>query len=439
MEEQKENSSEIVFGLNDNPPFWEKIFAAIQHLCAIFVPIVAPGYVICLALGYDAQTTSTVISMCLIISGIGTFVQIKKIGPFGSGLLSIQGTSSSFIGVLIMIGHKGGLSLIFGSSLLGALLLIILAPFLKKLKRLFPPLVTGIVVMLIGITLMPIAVDSCAGGDVAKSLGNYASIQNFALAVMVLVLVIMFQSCRNKYLRISSIVLAVFIGFIVSCFLGIVDFSVLSSAKLFTFPRFFQFGLSFDPSVLLPILIIYFVSCVEGIGDITATALVSNEPFSGDKHMKRVSGGILGCGVTSFIGNIFSALPLTTFSQNNGIIQITGVASRYVGYYIALFLVLVGIFPIVGSCFAVVPAPVIGGALIMMFGAIAAAGIKILSKADLGRRAFIIISVSLGVGLSVGVPGILDKMPEIIKVSFSSGIATGGLTAVVLNFLMPKS
>ena len=155
--------------------------------------------------------------------------------------------------------------------------------------------------------------------------------------------------------------------------------------------------------------------------------------------MKRVSGGILGCGVTSFIGNIFSALPLTTFSQNNGIIQITGVASRYVGYYIALFLVLVGIFPIVGSCFAVVPAPVIGGALIMMFGAIAAAGIKILSKADLGRRAFIIISVSLGVGLSVGVPGILDKMPEIIKVSFSSGIATGGLTAVVLNFLMPKS
>lgn len=432
------HKEEVIFGLNDNPPFWEKVFAALQHLCAIFVGIAAPGYVVCLALGYDAKIASTIVCSCLIVSGVGTFIQAKKIGPFGTGLLSIQGTSAVFIGVLITIGKIGGLSLIIGTSILGAILLIIIGPFLKKLKFLFPPLVSGTVVLLIGITLMPIAVDACAGGSTAKAFNEYGSIQNFSLAIITLALIIIFQISKNKYLRVSSIFLAVAVTFVVSCFLGIVDFSPITDAKFFNLPNVFEFGCSFNLSVLPPILIIYFVSCIESIGDITATALVSNEPFQGDEHMKRISGGILGCGVVSMLGNVFSAFPMTTFSQNNGIIQITGVASKHVGYFIALFLVIAGVFPIVGAFFTAIPAPIIGGSMLMMFGAIAAGGIKILTQSVLDRRAFIILSVSIGLGLAVGVPGVMDKMPEIIKVSFSSGIATGGFAAVILNLIIPK-
>ena len=191
-------------------------------------------------------------------------------------------------------------------------------------------------------------------------------------------------------------------------------------------------------STILPVIIIYIVTCVEAIGDITATAMISEEPIYGDEHMKRVSGGVLTDGTASLLGSIFSSFPLATFSQNNGIIQITGVASRYVGYYIALFLFLVGIFPFFGTFLSIIPQPVLGGAMLIMFGTIAAAGIKVLSLEKLDKRAFTIIAVSLGCGIGVSVPDVFDKLPELIRTSFSSGIATGGFAAIILNLVLPK-
>ena len=195
---QKESTSDIIYKINDNPPFIEKLFAAIQHICAIIIPIMTPGYIICQTLGYDIETTSYIISMCLVISGIGTFIQAKRFGFLGSGLLSIQGTSFSFVTILIVAGQTGGISSIFGSCLLGALAAIIIAPFLRKFKRAFPPLVSGIVVILIGTTLMPVGIESCAGGAAAKLNGTFGNISNLMIAGIVIALIIFFQNHKTN-------------------------------------------------------------------------------------------------------------------------------------------------------------------------------------------------------------------------------------------------
>ncbi|HJO93850.1 MAG TPA: nucleobase:cation symporter-2 family protein [Victivallales bacterium] len=431
--------TDMIYKLEDNPPLMEKIFAALQHISAIFVSIIAPGYIITTAINADLKTKATVMSMCLLFSGIATFMQSKRsFGYVGSGLLSIQGTSFAFLGVLITTGKIGGVPLIMGTCLIGSLIPIIFAPYLRKLKRFFPPLVSGIVVFLIGATLMPVAIDNFAGGTAAKLNGTYGDPKNIILGAIVLLFVIIFQKIDNKILRIGSILFASVIGFLIAIPMGLVNFSVASNSALFSIPVPMQLGLTFGWATILPVIIIYFVSCVEAIGDITATAMISGEPIRGDKHMSRMSGGIFASGICSFFGSFFGAMPLACFSQNNGIIQITGVASRHVGYYIAGFLIIAGLIPVVSVGFSIIPPPVIGGALLMMFGTILAAGIKILSTEVLDRRAFIIIATAVGCGFAVTYPGFLDKFPDIIKDSLSSGIGTGGLVAIIMNIVIPK-
>ena len=430
--------NDIIYKVNDNPPLLEKIFAALQHICAIIIPIMMPGYIICQALGYDTKSTTYIISMCLVTSGVGTFIQAKKFGFLGSGLLSIQGTSFSFVAILIIAGKSGGISSIFGSCLIGALCAIIIAPFIQKFKYALPPLVCGIVVILIGATLMPVGIEACAGGAAARANGSFGNISNLSIAGIVILSIIYLQCSNNKYLRISSIIIAMAIGFIISLLFGKVDFSPLIQTTLLHIPIPLKYGISFNTSTIVPVIIIYVITCVEAIGDITATSLVSGEEINTDKHMARVSGGVLTDGFASLISSLFSSFPLSTFSQNNGIIQITGIASRHVGYYIALFLVIAGIFPFFGTIMSIIPQPVLGGAMLIMFGTIIAAGIKVLAVEKLDRRAFSIIAVSLGCGFGVAVPGILDKFPELIKMSLSSGIATGGIIAIILNLIIPR-
>ena len=244
-----------------------------------------PGYIVCQTLGYDIETTTTIISMCLVASGIGTFIQAKRFGFLGSGLLSIQGTSFGFVSILIITGKIGGLSLIFGSCLLGSLAVIVFAPFVRKLKHAFPPLVSGIVVILIGITLMEVGIDACAGGQAAKINGTFGNVSNLIIAAIVVSLIIFFQSCKNKYLRVCSIIIAIIIGFTISICMGMVDFSPLSTVRLIQIPIPVKYGLSFNIATLIPLIIIYLVTCVESVGDITATAMVSDEPISGKEHL----------------------------------------------------------------------------------------------------------------------------------------------------------
>ena len=439
-----EKSKELIYGLNDRPPLRETLFAALQHLLAIFVAIITPPLIISSALKFDLETTGFLVSMSLFVSGLATFIQCKKIGPVGAGLLCIQGTSFSFISPIIGAGMLGmvngkmnvemGLSYIFGGCMLAAVVEMVVSRLLPYTRKVITPLVSGIVVSLIGMCLIKAGINSCGGGQSAIDAGTFGSLQNLGLALLVLVSIIFFNRSNNRFFRMASIVLGLLIGCIVAYALGMIDFSRLNGAGSLNIPVPFNYGVPFDAGTIIGLGLIYLVTAVEAFGDITANSLISGQPVEGPVFLKRAQGGILADGFNSFLAAVFNSFPNSIFAQNNGMIQLTGVASRYVGYFIAAALVILGLFPVVGQLFSLIPDAVLGGATLLMFGTVAAAGIRIIASTEITRKAVLVMAISFAMGLSVElVPGILDKMPDIIKNIFSSGITTGGLTAILAN------
>ena len=439
-----EKSKELIYGLNDRPPLRETLFAALQHLLAIFVAIITPPLIISSALKFDLETTGFLVSMSLFVSGLATFVQCRRFGPVGTGLLCIQGTSFSFISPIIGAGMLGivggkmdvglGLSYIFGACMVASVVEMVVSRLLPYTRKIITPLVSGIVVSLIGMCLIKAGITSCGGGQSAVDGGTFGSLQNLGLALLVLVSIIFFNRSSNRYLRMGSIVLGLLIGCVTAYALGMIDFSRISGAGNLNIPVPFKYGLHFDTGSIIGLGLIYLVTAVEAFGDITANSLISGEPVEGPVFLKRAQGGVLADGFNSFLAAVFNSFPNSIFAQNNGMIQLTGVASRYVGYFIAGALVLLGLFPVVGQLFSLIPDAVLGGATLLMFGTVAAAGIRIISATEITRKAVLVMAISFAMGLSVElVPGILDKMPDIIKNIFSSGITTGGLTAILAN------
>ena len=439
-----EKSKELIYGLNDRPPIRETIFAALQHLLAIFVAIITPPLIISSALKFDLDTTGFLVSMSLFVSGLATFIQCRKFGPIGAGLLCIQGTSFSFISPIIGAGMLGmingkmnvemGLSYIFGACLVASVVEMVVSRLLPYTRKIITPLVSGIVVSLIGMCLIKAGINSCGGGQSAVDAGTFGSMQNLGLALLVLVSIIFFNQSNNRFLRMGSIVLGLLIGCVAAYALNMIDFSSLKGSGSLNIPVPFKYGLNFDLGTIIGIGLIYLVTAVEAFGDITANSLISGEPVEGPVFLKRAQGGVLADGFNSLLAAVFNSFPNSIFAQNNGMIQLTGVASRYVGYFIAGALVLLGLFPVVGKVFSLIPDPVLGGATLLMFGTVAAAGIRIIASTEITRKAVLVMAISFAMGLSVElVPGILDKMPDIIKNIFSSGITTGGLTAILAN------
>ena len=439
MEEsnKSELKTELIYGLNDRPPLRETLFAALQHLLAIFVAIITPPLIIAGALKLDIETTSFLVSMALFASGVSTFIQCKRIGGIGTGLLCIQGTSFSFIGPIISAGLTGGLPVIFGACMAASTVEMLISRLLKYTRKIITPLVSGIVVTLIGMSLIKVGITACGGGVVAKSNGTFGSFEHVGLAALVLLLIIFFNRSSNRYLRMSSIVIGLVIGYAVAWCMGLVDFSSVQSYGGFNIPVPFKYGLSFDWSAFIALGLVYLITAIEAYGDITANSLISGEPVEGKTFVKRASGGILADGFNSMLAGVFNSFPNSVFAQNNGMIQLTGVASRYVGYYIAGFLVLLGLFPAVGLVFSLMPEPVLGGATLLMFGTVASAGIRIIAAQTIDRKATLVMALSFSLGLSVElVPEILSQLPETVRNIFSSGITTGGVTAILANALI---
>lgn len=440
--------SELIYQLNERPPLPQTLFAAIQHLLAMFVAVITPSLIICQALGVPADQTNTIISMSLFASGLSSFIQIRTFGPIGSGLLSIQGTSFNFLGPIIGAGlalKAGGadiatmMAAIFGTILVASFAEILLSRVLQFAQRIITPLVSGIVVTLIGLTLVQVGLVSIGGGYSALSDGSFGSLDKLALAGTVLALIVILNRARNPYIRVASIVIAMLVGYIMAYLLGMVDTTQRPQSSLIALPIPMQYGLSFDWSLFIPLVLIFLITALEAIGDITATSEVSGEPVKGPIYMKRIKGGVLADGINSALAALLNSFPNSTFSQNNGVILLTGVASRYVGYFIAAMLMLLGLFPGVASFVQLIPEPVLGGATIVMFGTIAAAGVRIISRVELDRRAILIMALSFSMGLGIAQkPEILQFMPEIIKSIFSSGVAAGGITAILLNLLLPE-
>ncbi|MCE8165537.1 nucleobase:cation symporter-2 family protein [Porphyromonas gingivalis] len=430
---------DLIYKIEDKPSFKDAVFAAFQHLLAIFVAIITPPLIIAGALNLDLETTSFLVSMALFASGVSTFIQCRRVGPLGAGLLCVQGTSFSFIGPIISAGLAGGLPLIFGCTIAAAPVEMIVSRTFRYLKQIITPLVSGIVVLLIGLSLIKVGIISCGGGNAAMSDGTFGNWQNLSIAALVLVSVLFFNKSKNKYIRMSSIVLGLLVGYVLAYILGRVDLSGMETTKiaLLNIPVPFKYGLSLNLSSFIAIGLIYLITAIEATGDITANSMISGEPVEGDKYIKRVSGGVLADGFNSLLAGVFNSFPNSIFAQNNGLIQLTGVASRRVGYYIAAMLIVLGLFPGIGLIFSLMPDPVLGGATLLMFGTVAAAGIRIIAAQDIDRKATMILAISLSLGLGVELmPDILCNISLDLRGIFSSGITTGGLAAIISNMLI---
>jgi xanthine permease XanP len=402
--------SDMIYGLHAKPPLRDALSAALQHVMAAFVNIIAPALVVGGAIGLEASDISFLISMSLFMSGVCTFIQVHRVGPVGSGLLCIQGTSFAFVGTLVTVGTAaidGGrtplqtLSYLLTICIAASFIEIILSQFIRPLKKVMTPLVSGIVVLMIGLSLIQVAMVAMAGGPAARADGSFASLQNLGVSMLVLTVIMVLNFTGNAFLRMSAILIGLVVGYLVATPLGMLNFGSLSQLSLVTIPIPFRYGFDFGLAGFIPLAFLFVITTIESIGDITATSMLVGEPIEGDLYLKRIKGGILGDGVNSLLAAIFNTFPNTTFSQNNGVIQLTGVGSRYVGYFVAGILFLLGLFPIVGGLFQAMPQPVLGGATLLMFASVVAAGIKILSGVEMNRRSTLILIASLGLGMGL--------------------------------------
>ncbi|HDX4749064.1 TPA: xanthine/proton symporter XanQ, partial [Escherichia coli] len=365
----------------------------------------------------------------------------------GSGLLSIQSVNFSFVTVMIALGSSMKsdgfheeliMSSLLGVSFVGAFLVVGSSFILPYLRRVITPTVSGIVVLMIGLSLIKVGIIDFGGGFAAKSSGTFGNYEHLGVGLLVLIVVIGFNCCRSPLLRMGGIAIGLCVGYIASLCLGMVDFSSMRNLPLITIPHPFKYGFSFSFHQFLVVGTIYLLSVLEAVGDITATAMVSRRPIQGEEYQSRLKGGVLADGLVSVIASAVGSLPLTTFAQNNGVIQMTGVASRYVGRTIAVMLVILGLFPMIGGFFTTIPSAVLGGAMTLMFSMIAIAGIRIIITNGLKRRETLIVATSLGLGLGISYdPEIFKILPASIYVLVENPICAGGLTAILLNIILP--
>lgn len=434
----------LLYTLEDRPAPGPAVLSAMQHILASIVGIVTPTLVIGGMLGLG-DYIPYLIAMSLFVSGIATIIQSRAFGPVGSGLLSVQGTSFAFLGPILAAGFAvkgaGGspediLAMIFGLCLAGCLVEIVLSQFIHKLGRIITPTVTGIVITVIGLSLVKVGFTDFAGG--AQAGDSLGAPINLLMGSVVVVAILTTTFIGHPMLRIASIMVGLVIGTILALALGQVDVSNFGGGPAVALPVPFRFGLDFDLALFVPIAFVFLVTAIETSGDLTANSVISNQPVKGPLYLKRIKGGVLGDGVNSALAAIFNTFPNTTFSQNNGVIQMTGVASRHVGLYIGALLILMGFFPIIGQVFLLIPKPVFGGATLVLFGTIAVAGIRILASEPIDRKKVYIMAVSFGLGLGVTlVPDATQNLPDFVQQVFATPITLSGLSAIILTILIP--
>lgn len=430
---KNQNNSGLLYRIEDRPNLQLSILLGFQHIVAAFGGIVAVPLVIGPAIGVDVRTTAMLVSATIFVAGLATIIQARGIYKIGAKLPCIMGTSFTFVGPAITVGTSMGLAGIFGATILGSFIEMILSRFIKPLMKFFPPVVTGTVVTLIGLTLVPVSMDWCAGGIGSPT---YGSITNICIALMVMIIVVGFNIYGKGVLSSSSILIGMFVGYLACIPIGLVDFTPIKEASwigLPGIPVILEHGIKFSLAGVAPFIIAYLVTTIETVGCLIAIGEASDIKTSSE----QLSKGVLADGLGSFLAGFFGVCPNTTFSQNIGLIPITKVASRHVVIISGVIMMLLGIFPKLGALVASIPSPVLGGAGIVMFGVVAASGIKTLSKVNINNRNLIIISVSIALGLGITTrPELLTVLPESLKLLFGSGISTGTIFAVMLNILL---
>lgn len=400
----------------------------------MFLSTVALPLVIASAIGLGNSDTTYIVQMALLVAGVATLVQVYQIGPIGARLPIVMGTSAIFVSPLISVGTEFGLAAIFGAVIIAAPIEVLIGYVFDDIERLFPPLVTGIVVMLVGLTLIPIALQYSAG---TPGTDTFGSLRNLGLAALVFAVALGVNQLFDGFMRSAAVLVAVIIGYLAAIPLGLLDLSAVGSAAWFSFPRPLAYGLSFEPSAILIIGFAYIITSMETIGDISGTT----ESVGRQPRTEETQGGLVADGVMSAVAGIFNAFPNTSFSQNVGLISFTGVASRSVVGIAGVFLIVLGLVPKVAAVVSAMPNPVLGGAGVVLFGMIISIGLRMIAQgATLTQRNLTIIAVSLVIGVGVEWRSdALAQLPSEAQVLATSGLIMGGVTALVLNAVLPEN
>ncbi len=435
----------------------------LQHVMAMFVGNLTPLLIITGACGIGAGSEYEAVQISLlqnamIIAGIVTLIQLFAIGPVGGKVPIIMGTSSGFIGIFgsvakVMGGGIIGYGALMGASIIGGLFETVLGAFLKPLRKFFPAVVTGTVVLSIGLSLISVGISSFGGGSSAKDFG---SLENLFLAFLVLVVILFFKHWTNGYLSSSSILIGIIVGYIAAFIMGFVlphtavtadgveytkswvlNWNKVASAAWFDIPEFLPIKPVFDMRAIAPVLVMFIVTAVETVGDISG---VIEGGMNREATAKELSGGVMCDGIGSSLAALFGVLPNTSFSQNVGLVAMTKVVNRIALAAGAVFLILCGLFPKLGAIISIMPQSVLGGAAVMMFSSIIVSGIQLITREALTPRNLTIVSVALGVGYGIGAnSAILAHTPEFVSLIFGgSGIVPAALMAIILNIILPK-
>jgi len=424
----------LLYSLNQKPPHGITLLLALQHMLASIGGIVAVPLIVGSSIGLPNEDIVSLINAALLASGIVTMAQCIGLGPIGIRLPVVMGSSFAFLGVAIAIGREGGVASIMGSALVGSLVVIIASFYMDRVRKLFPTVVSGVVVTLIGLTILPVAMNWV--GDAPASSENFATLPKLFLAIISLGIVVAVSVYCKGAVAASAIVIGLAGGYIVALSLGMVNLNDITSAAWIGGPEPLKYGLSFEASAIVSMSLVYIVVIAEATGDFMALANNCNAKLSG-KDLQR---GLLGDGLGSTLSSILTAMPLASFSQNVGIVGITGVASRFVVATTGALLILGGLFPKLAAIAVTIPKPVLGGVGFVMFGMIAYAGIRMLITAADTKRNALVICVGLASGLAVTFePRLLQHLPHDIANFLHSGITTGTIVTVLLHQLLPKS
>ena len=430
----KDANAENIFQLDGKVPLGKAIPIGLQHILAMFVANITPMMILASVCGLDQAITAKLIQNAMIVAGLGTLIQLCPVWKLGSKLPVVMGISFTFLNSAIFVGTTYGYATIIGCVLIGGIIEGILGLFAKYWIKLISPIVAATVVTAIGFSLLTVGANSFAGGQGAE---NYGVWQNWVIGSVTLLCCICFQIFTKGYFKVISVLFGLVVGYILSICLGVVDFSALQNTKVVSVPAFLPFKPEFNIGAILSFVVIYLVSATETIGDTTALA---SSALDRDVTDKELAGSIACDGFVSSIGGLFGCTPITSFSQNVGLVAMTKVVNRFTIGTGAIILIVAGIFPVFGALLTTVPQAVLGGCTIMMFGTIVVAGFQMLGKCGYTQRNTTIAALSLSVGLGFTQCSDMFKIfPQIVQSVFAQNcVSVVFVLSVILNLVLPK-
>ena len=432
---------------NYTPPMVHAIPLGLQHIMAMFISNVTPAIIVAGAAGFGFGSNSPdfpmmiyMIQMSMVFAGVATLIQTIGMGPVGARLPVVQGTSFAFVPIMVpLVAGKGvdAMAAVMGGVLVGGLFHVFLGTFIKKIRFALPPLVTGLVVLMIGLYLIKVGIQYAAGGVPAMGKPEFGSLQNWTVAGVVIVVSLGVKFFARGIVSAGAVLIGMFAGYLVAMSMGMVSFGNVGNAKVFQLPIPMHFGLEFTAAAIIGMCAISFISAVETVGDVSGIAKGGANREATDDE---IQGATYADGLGTSVAGLFGGLPNTSFSQNVGLVAMTGVMSRNVVSIGAVILIVAGLFPKIGAAISTVPIEVLGGGVIVMFGMVAAAGVSILSEVKWDRRSLMIFAVSLSVGLGLQlVPSALQHLSGTAKVLMTSGLLPAAVLAIVLNLVLPKT